>query len=155
TFDVVMNDPAFVRLASAIRLSTVVPHINREMRRRGQATSTYPFDPDYDLVSTLQGAAERGWRDFLREFYAFAARYNDETARPTKGGRRPYLREEDLTRLARWLEHKDLRQLVPAALLAFGTSLKGKSALTEDEETAADDVAVDGDDEGEVEGAEE
>jgi hypothetical protein len=155
TFDAVMNHPAFARLASAIRLSTVVPHISRSKQRQGQATPPYPFDPDYDLVSTLQGAADRGWRDFLREFYAFAARYNDETARPNKGGRRPYLREDDLAQLARWLDHKDLRQLVPAALLAFGTSLKGQPAPAGDEDAAAEGASDLGNNDEEAESAQE
>lgn len=131
----VLNHPAFKNLASAIRLSTVVPHINRERRRRGEPGSEYPFDPDYDLASSLQSAAERSPEDFLREFYSFAGRYNDETARPNKGGRRPFLRDEDLAHLATWMHDRELRAVLPYALLAFGTSLKGKSSEVGDVDT--------------------
>jgi hypothetical protein len=140
----VLNHPAFAHLASAIRLSTVVPHLSRQRRKQGQPGNDYPFDPHYDLPSSLQSAAERGPEDFLREFYSFAGRYNDETARPNKGGRRPFLRDDDLAQLATWMHDRELRAILPYALLAFGTSLKGKSTGAGDV-NAPPDPGEDGD----------
>ena len=137
----VLRDEAFERLTSAIRGSTVAPHINRERRKRGETTEVYPYQVNYDLTASLVSAAERGPDDFLREFYSFAARYNDETARPQKmtrpgepavsdekTGARKYgralLRANDLTQLAVWMRDRSLRELVPYALVAFGTSRK-------------------------------
>lgn len=138
----VLDHPAFDKLASAIRMSTVKPHINRERKKRGEPVKPYPFDPNYDLTSSLLSAAERGPEDFLREFYSFASRYNDETARPGKEGKRALLRDGDLAQLTVWMHNRRLRSLVPYALLAFGTSLRKKTGdAAGDIDTAQQDLA--------------
>lgn len=125
-----LDAPEFKRLASTIRLSTVVPHIAREARRKNQALEASPWDIRYELPTRLRQAAERGHQEFLREFYAFIAAYNDETARPKTGRGRPLARTDDLQWLSAQLDDPKLRKILPAALLAFGTSLRGKAAGT-------------------------
>lgn len=125
-----LDSPEFKRLASTIRLSTVVPHIAREQRKRNPALEASPWDIRYDLPTRLRQAAERGPKEFLREFYAFIASYNDETARPKTGRGRPLARTDDLVWLSKQMEDPMWSKTLPSALLAFGTSLRGKPANT-------------------------
>jgi hypothetical protein len=120
----ILSHAAFRRVSAAIRQATVVAHFARQQRRPG-------FDPQYDLIETLAGAADRHPREFLRELYEFAARYNDETMRRNEqlppAARRAMLHGEDLEQVTAWVLD-DRRGLVPAALLAFGTSRSGRAA---------------------------
>lgn len=120
---------SFQRVTGAIRAATVYAHYARINRRQGGGAEEQGFDPDYDLVTTLAEAADRGSSDFLRALFAFASRYNDQTMRRNERvqphHRRPMLRAGDLDQVAAWAM-ADRRGLVPAALLAYGTSLLPK-----------------------------
>lgn len=131
----ILDAPEFKRLASTIRLSTVVPHITRERRKKDPSVEASPWDIHYELVTQLRSAADRGPKDFLREFYAFISQYNDETARPKTGRGRPFARADDLQWLSEQMDNPKLCKDLPAALLAFGTSLRGKSADAGDTDT--------------------
>lgn len=144
-----LDAPEFKRLASTIRLSTVVPHIARERRRKNPTIEASPWDIRYDLPTRLRQAAERGPKEFLREFYAFIASYNDETARPKTGRGRPLARTDDLVWLSKQMEDPAWSKTLPSALLAFGTSLRGKPASMGDsdhEQEPEDDLSGDGPD---------
>ena len=139
----IVDAPEFKRLASTIRMSTVVPHINRE-RSRKTGGETLPWDIQYDLVRQLRGAAERGPEVFLGAFYTFIADYNDETARPKTGRGRALARTDDLSWLSAKMGDPQLAKVLPAALLAFGTSLRGKANPAGDIDTGganADDTS--------------
>lgn len=149
TLTQLLDAPEFKRLASTIRLSTVVPHIARERRRKNPAIEASPWDIRYDLPTRLRQAAERGPKEFLREFYAFIASYNDETARPKTGRGRPLARTDDLVWLSKQVDNPAWSKTLPAALLAFGTSLRGKPATPADgdgEHEPEDDLSGDGPD---------
>lgn len=141
-----LDAPEFKRLASTIRLSTVVPHIARERRRKNPVIEASPWDIRYDLPTRLRQAAERGPKEFLREFYAFIASYNDETARPKTGRGRPLARTDDLVWLSKQMEDPLWSKTLPSALLAFGTSLRGKPSSAGDsdhEQGPEDDLSGD------------
>ena len=144
-----LDAPEFKRLASTIRLSTVVPHIARQRRKTDPSAQASPWDIRYELVTQLRTAADRGPQDFLREFYAFIAQYNDETARPKTGQGRPFARTNDLQWLSERMNDPFLRKVLPAALLAFGTSLHGKPTGTgaADSEADSDSMDISSDDE--------
>lgn len=127
----IIQSDSFRHLAGAIRNSTVHPHYDR-LKGGREGGNTSSFDVDYDLVTTLSEAAQRHPVEFLSELYRFVARYNDETMRRNddaarKGQhRRPMVREDDLERVSQWVQ-ADRHGLVPAALIAFGTSLPPKN----------------------------
>ncbi len=120
---------SFRRVAGAIRAATVFAHYARINRRQGGGTEEQGFDPDYELITTLSEAADRGPAEFLRALFAFAAHYNDQTMRRNERiqphHRRAMIRTEDLDQIAVW-SLADKRGLVPAALLAYGSSLLPK-----------------------------
>jgi hypothetical protein len=137
-----LDAPEFKHLASTIRLSTVVPHIARERRRKDPTAESSPWEIRYELVTRLKQAADRGPKEFFNEFCVFIAEYNDETARPKTGKGRPFARTDDLEWLSAQLTNPKFGKILPAALLAFGTSLrgKGKDAAAGDTDTS-DEVA--------------
>ena len=122
----IIDAPEFKRLASTIRMSTVVPHLSREHSRKSGGAESQPWDIKYDLVRQLRSAAERSTEEFLKAFYDFIAEYNDETARPKTGRGRALARTDDLLWLSAQMDNPKLAKVLPAALLAFGTSLRGK-----------------------------
>lgn len=141
-----VGHPSFQHVVRAIRAATVFAHLDRIKRRQGGRAVEQGFDPDYDLLTTLAEAAERGSAEFLRALFAFAARYNDQTMRRNERvppeQRRPMLRDPDLSQVAAWVM-ADRRGLVPAALLAYGSSLPERrgSGLDQATEGAAPEVA--------------
>ncbi len=158
----IIDHESFKAVARAIRQATVVPHYARLRQRQagrgdgaatgdtGQNIARSPFAAQYDLINTLLEANDRNRAEFEREFFQFVALYNDETmrynekARPEQ--RRPLIREADLQQVFAWIE-RDTKGVVPLALLAFGSSVRGK-AQPGDEPGAGDGTGDDGDTDG-------
>lgn len=121
----IVDSEPFNHLAGAIRRATVFAHYARMAHKRGGETPA--FDADYDLVTELSEAAGRHPDEFLHRLFDFVARYNDETMRRNEVARahgqpmRPLVSEDDLRAFTGWVL-TDRKGLVPAALLAFGTS---------------------------------
>lgn len=121
----IVESAPFSHLAGAIRRATVFAHYARMDHKRGGSTPA--FDADYDLVTELSEAAGRHPEEFLRRLFDFVARYNDETMRRNEVARahnqpaRPLVGDEDLRAFTKWVL-SDRKGLIPAALLAFGTS---------------------------------
>lgn len=122
----IVDSEAFNHIAGAIRRATVFAHYARLDHKRGGG-ETPAFNADYDLVTQLSEAAGRHPDEFLRHLFDFIARYNDETMRRNEVAKahgqptRALVGERDLRELAEWVI-SDRKGLVPAALLAFGTS---------------------------------
>jgi len=122
----IVASDAFNHIAGAIRSATVFAHYARMARKRGGA-DTPAFETDYDLVTELSAAAGRRPEEFLRGLFEFVARYNDETMRRNETARaraqrtRALVVKEDLEQITAWVL-ADRTGLIPAALLAFGTS---------------------------------
>ncbi|MBV9282967.1 MAG: hypothetical protein JOZ41_23080 [Chloroflexi bacterium] len=138
----IIRHDSFLHLAQAIRAATVYPQLDRARRQRGGG-DTLAFDPDYELVTRLGEAADRHPAEFLEVLFQFAARYNDQNLRrneeASRRGQRPraLIRTEDLEQMTAWVL-ADRRGLVPAALLAFGSSLPPRKQA----EREADAVGV-------------
>lgn len=152
----VIHSEAFQNVTRAIRAATVRAHFARLRARHGGPRA--PFEPQYDLITTLSEAAERHPQEFLRELYCFAARFNDETMRKNddapKDNRRSMITEDDLTRVSEWV-NKDRHRIVPAALIAFGSSRLGRSdAPPTGDGSMPDDDALDIDEFDQAEAAE-
>lgn len=147
----IVESDAFKHVAAAIRRATIFAHYARQQYKRGGG-DTPIFGADYDLVTELSEAADRHPEEFLRRLFDFVARYNDETMRRNETAQahgqrtRPLVGEEDLRQLVGWVL-SDRRGLVPAALLAFGTSrLPKREALqAAAQEGLSADVVVDDD----------
>lgn len=122
----IVDSGAFNRIASSVRRATVFAHYARLDHKRGGG-DTPAFNADYDLVTDLSEAAGRHPYEFLHRLFDFIARYNDETMRRNEVARahgqpmRPLVSERDLREFTGWVL-SDRKGLVPAALLAFGTS---------------------------------
>lgn len=118
----ILDSESFRNVATAIHDATVRAHYARKREKKG-------FPPEYDLMAELASAADRGTEEFLQALFEFVSRYNDVTMRMNervdKEEHRPMLREKDVDQVAKWVL-EDRTGLLPAALLAYGSSLYGK-----------------------------
>ena len=131
----IIGDEGFKHVCQAIRNATVSAHFARnDPSRRSKALT-----PQYDLVTTLAEAAHRHPADFVRELCYFVAHYNDQLARPSAPRFRT-VRQEDLERVTRWVL-SDRRGVVPAAILAFGTSVNQRRDVVEGDQTTDSEPA--------------
>lgn len=158
TLSDVIDDASFQAVAAAIRNATLTPHEELRRFRDGGKRGPKPlYSPEYDLISSLMSAADRSSTEFIGELSRFVAGYNDATIRPKLSQeeevtrfRRAVVRDEDLRQVVRWVE-EDRTGTVAAALLAFGTSRRGKTVgrsggATGAGKTGSDTSPVDEDD---------
>lgn len=143
-----IDHPSFRAIADAIRKATVDAHFARRDRKHGrrvaadvvdaiQANPRSPFSAQYDLMNRLLESSDRDRKEFTQELLKFVVLYNEETMRnmdkvEDPRQRRRMIRETDLQHVLSEIEH-DTEGLVPLALLAFGSSLRGKTTADQDD----------------------